>query len=257
MQDAGRNTPMQTSGGLTDLRGAFEKIFGLRARLFRAPGRVNVIGEHTDYNQGFVMPAAIDLYCWVAVAPREDRQLKLLSTNCEHSQLLDLNNKTVARRGDWTDYVVGTALALENHGHRLRGADLLVHGEIPIGSGLSSSAAIEVSTGYALLEISGAQIDLRELALSCRQAENEFVGARVGIMAQFISAPGQAGHAVMLDCRSLEQTALPIPKDLRLVVCNTGVKHPLAGGEYNVRRAQCEEGVQRLGAGLPGIESLR
>jgi len=248
---------MQSSGGVTDLRGAFQKIFGLGARLFRAPGRVNVIGEHTDYNQGFVMPAAIDLYCWVAIAPREDRQLKLLSTNFENSLLLDLNDKSVARSGNWTDYVVGTALALEKHGHRLRGADLLVHGAVPIGSGLSSSAAIEVSTGYALLEISGEQIDLKELALSCRQAENEFVGARVGIMDQFISAHGQAGHAVMLDCRSLELTALPIPKELGLVVCNTGVKHQLAGGEYNVRRAQCEEGVQRLAAALPGIESLR
>ncbi len=248
---------MQPSRRAPDLREAFEKIFGGGAQLYRAPGRVNLIGEHTDYNQGFVMPAAIDLYCWVAVAPRADRQLRLSSTNFEGSVTVDLDDRALARRGDWSDYVVGTAVALQKKGHRLTGADVLVHGEVPIGSGLSSSAAIEVSTGYALLDISGEAIDLRDLALSCREAENEFVGARVGIMDQFISAHGRAGHAVMLDCRSLETAALPIPNDVRLVVCNTAVKHQLAGGEYNVRRAQCEEGVQRLRAALPEIESLR
>ena len=240
-----------------DVREAFKKIFGEGARLYRAPGRVNLIGEHTDYNQGFVMPAAIDLYCWVAIAPREDGQLRLSSTNFEGAVTVDLDDRALVRRGEWTDYVVGTALALEKNGHRLRGADVLVHGEVPIGSGLSSSAAIEVATGYALLDISGAEIELTDLALSCRQAENEFVGARVGIMDQFISAHGRAGHALMLDCRSLEAEALPIPNEIRLVVCNTGVKHQLAGGEYNVRRAQCEEGVRRLKESLPEIESLR
>jgi galactokinase len=250
-------TQMQPSRLVPDLCAAFERIFGTGARLYRAPGRVNLIGEHTDYNQGFVMPAAIDLYCWVAIARRGGRQLRLSSTNFESSVTVDLDDRAVARRGDWSDYVVGTALALEKKGHRLTGADVLVHGEVPIGSGLSSSAAIEVSTGYALLDTSGAQIDLKELALSCREAENEFVGARVGIMDQFISAKGRARHAVMLDCRSLETAALPIPNDVRLVVCNTAVRHQLSGGEYNVRRAQCEEGVRRLRAVLPQVESLR
>ncbi len=239
------------------LRMTFGKRYGGEAHLYRAPGRVNLIGEHTDYNQGFVMPAAIGMYCWVAIAPRADRHLNVYSTNFDETISIDLDDKGMTRRGDWSDYVVGTAVALENLGYALSGADILVQGEIPIGSGLSSSAAIEVSTGYGLLDISGAQIDLLQLSLACRRAENDFVGARVGIMDQFISAHGRADHALMLDCRSLRAQPLPIPPDVRLVVCNTGVKHELAVGEYNLRREQCEEGVRRLSSVLPQVEALR
>jgi galactokinase len=235
----------------------FEQIFGGPSRLYRAPGRVNVIGEHTDYNQGFVMPAAIGLYCCVAIAAREDRRLQVYSSEFESTVSVELDDKGISRRGDWSDYVVGTALALESSGYRLCGANIVVRGQVPIGSGLSSSAAIEVSTGYALLDVSKEKIDLKQLALACCQAENEFVGARVGIMDQFISTHGRAGHALMLDCRSLDSKALPIPPGVLLGICNTGVKHQLAGGEYNVRRAQCEEGVRRLSSVLPGIQALR
>jgi len=240
-----------------ELTAKFHERYGGNARLYRAPGRVNLIGEHTDYNQGFVMPAAVGLYCWIAIAPRADRRLRVYSTNFDETVSIDLGEKGHLRCGDWSDYVVGTAVALEKTGYALSGADILVQGNVPIGAGLSSSAAIEVATGYALLDISGLRIDLLQLALACRQAENEFVGARVGIMDQFISAHGQTGHALMLDCRSLQNQALPIPPDARLVVCNTGVKHQLAGGEYNVRRAQCEEGVRLLSSVLPGVEALR
>jgi galactokinase len=250
------NVPhVQTTVGHPDKD--FEQIFGGPSRMYRSPGRVNLIGEHTDYNQGFVMPAAIGLYCWVAIAPRRDRRLQVYSTEFEAMVSVELDDTALSRRGDWSDYVVGTALALENSGYKLCGANILVRGEVPIGSGLSSSAAIEVSTGYALLDVSGATIDLKQLALACRQAENEFVGARVGIMDQFISAHGRAEHALLLDCRSLESKALPIPAGVLLGICNTGVKHQLAGGEYNVRRAQCEEGVRRLSSVLPGIQALR
>lgn len=235
----------------------FEEIFGGPARLYRAPGRVNLIGEHTDYNQGFVMPAAIGLYCWVAIAARGDRRLQVYSSEFESTVSVELDDTAISRRGDWSDYVVGTALALESSGYKLCGANVVVRGQVPIGSGLSSSAAIEVSTGYALLDVSKQKIDLKRLALACRQAENEFVGARVGIMDQFISTHGRAGHALMLDCRSLESKALPIPPGVLLGICNTGVKHQLAGGEYNVRRAQCEEGVRRLSSVLPGVQALR
>ena len=235
----------------------FEQLFGGPSRLYRAPGRVNLIGEHTDYNQGFVMPAAIDLYCWVAIAARSDRRLEIHSSEFGDTVSVDLNDTALSRRSDWSDYVVGTALALQNSGFELCGANIVVRGQVPIGSGLSSSAAIEVSTGYALLDVSKARIDLKRLAIICRQAENEFVGARVGIMDQFISAHGRAGHALLLDCRSLESKALPIPSGVLLGVCNTGVKHQHAAGEYNVRRAQCEEGVRRLSSVLPGIQSLR
>jgi galactokinase len=235
----------------------FEERFHQAPRLYRAPGRVNLIGEHTDYNDGFVMPAAVGMYCWVAAAPRADRKLVVHSGNFDETVTIGLDDGTLARRHHWSDYVAGTALALEQEGNRLAGANMLLHGEIPFGSGLSSSAAIEVASGFALLENAGRQPDLTRLAVACRRAENEFVGARVGIMDQFVSARGRAGHALMLDCRSLEFQLLPMPERVSLVVCNTGVKHSIAGGEYNLRRAQCEEGVRLLSAALPGIGGLR
>jgi len=235
----------------------FEEAFGARPWLYRAPGRVNLIGEHTDYNDGFVMPAAVGLYCWVAIAPRPDRRLTLHSSNFNQSISVDLDDPSPARSGTWSDYPVGTALSLERAGHRLRGANILIHGDIPFGSGLSSSAAIEVATGFALLENAGLEPDLTRLSLACQKAENDFVGARVGIMDQFISAHGKRDHSLMLDCRSLQFKLLPIPEKVSLVVCNTGVKHAIASGEYNQRRAQCEEGVRLLAAALPGIRALR
>jgi galactokinase len=238
-------------------RDLFAQTFGGPARLFRAPGRVNVIGEHTDYNLGFVMPAAIGLYCSVAIAPRADRELHIYSSQFDQKNVVDLDSPSLAPHGDWSDYVVGTAVALEKSGFKLRGANLVVGGEVPLGSGLSSSAAIEVSTGFALLSISGHAIDRNQLALACQRAENEFVGARCGIMDQFISAHGRTGHALMLDCRTLESTALPLPDKVQLLVCNTGVKHSHAAGEYNARRQQCEEGVRLLSSKIPGIQSLR
>lgn len=239
------------------LTARFQEIYGKAPRLYRAPGRVNLIGEHTDYNEGFVMPAAVGLYCRVAAAARDDRKLVLHSANLGQQFTVGLDASEISRRGDWSDYVVGTALALEQAGYRLRGADMLIEGEIPFGSGLSSSAAIEVATGFAVLDLAGQKPDLTKLAVACRRGENEFVGARVGIMDQFISAHGKADHALMLDCRSLEFEMLPLPSDIVLAVCNTGVKHSIAGGEYNQRRAQCEEGVQRLSGALPGIRALR
>ena len=235
----------------------FEELFGKTPRLYRAPGRVNLIGEHTDYNDGFVMPAAIDLYCWIAIASRSDRHLVLYSGNFSQLASADLGDPQLSRTGHWTDYMVGSAVALERSGYPIGGADILVYGEIPFGSGLSSSAAIEVATGFALLDVVGHSVDRTKLALSCQKAENEFVGARCGIMDQFISTNGQAGHALLLDCRSLQPEALPIPESVRMVVCNTGVKHSIAGGEYSERRAQCEEGVRRLSALIPGIRALR
>jgi galactokinase len=250
--DVRSNVPaIRTTGPNAHPAKLFEQVFGGQARLYRAPGRVNLIGEHTDYNQGFVMPAAIGLYCWAAIAARGDRKLQVYSSEFEATVSVELDDTTLSRRGDWSDYVVGTALALENSGYKLSGANIVVRGQVPIGSGLSSSAAIEVSTGYALLDINKEKFDLKQLALACRRAENEFVGARVGIMDQFISTHGRAGHALMLDCRSLESKPLPIPPGVLMGICNTGVKHQLAGGEYNVRRAQCEEGVRRLSTVLP------
>jgi galactokinase len=170
---------------------------------------------------------------------------------------VDLDESHPRPRGHWGDYVQGIVVMLQNAGYQLRGANLLIFGDLPIGSGLSSSAAIEVATGLALLENSGLAINRVELAKLCRRSENEFVGARVGIMDPFISCNGRAGHALMLDCRSLDHRLLPIPNGVDLVICNTKVKHALATGEYNTRRAECEEGVRRLSQFLPKVLALR
>ena len=239
------------------LAAAFEKLYGGQPRIYRAPGRVNLIGEHTDYNEGFVMPAAIDFSTWVAITARNDRSVIIRSTHFSDYAEIDLDDIPSRGRGHWSDYPLGVAVKLEEAGHRLRGANILVHGEVPIGSGLSSSAAIEISTGIALLDISDTEIDRLELAKTCQRAENEFVGIRSGLMDQFIACFGNAGHALMLDCRSLEFTQLPLPDNIKLVACNTMVKHELASSEYNARRAECEAGVRILSQHLPHAGSLR
>jgi galactokinase len=240
-----------------ELQTGFRERYGTQARLYRAPGRVNLIGEHTDYNDGFVMPVAIELHVWIAIASRDDRKLLVHSENFSESAEIDLEEPNSQARGQWTDYVQGVAIMLQKAGRPLRGANMLIRGEVSIGSGLSSSAAIEVATGFALLENSGLPVDRVELAKLCRRAENEFVGARVGIMDQFVSCCGQTGQALMLDCRSLDYRLLPIPEEVSLVICNTMVKHDLASGEYNTRRAECEEGVRRLSRRLPHVRALR
>ena len=240
-----------------ELSEAFQKLFGGRPSIYRAPGRVNLIGEHTDHNEGFVMPAAIDFSTWVAIAPRNDRRIVVRSENFSETVELDLDEPPERGRGHWSDYPFGVALELDRAGQRLDGANILVRGEVPIGSGLSSSAAIEVATGYALLDLAGANIDRLELAKLCQRAENEFVGMRCGVMDQFISCFGKAGYALLLDCRSLDYRLLALPADVKLVICNTMVKHELASSEYNARRAECEEGVRLLALELPEARSLR
>ena len=238
-----------------DLIALFQRDFAAQPRVFRAPGRVNLIGEHTDYNDGFVLPCAIGFYTHVAVSPRPDDRLVLRSTGFTENCEVDL--QAPAKIGAWCDYVVGVAAELLRLGVPVPGANLLVHGEVPIGSGLSSSAALEVSSAIALLNLAGKNLPLREVAQLCQRAENNFVGARVGIMDQFVSCHGKKDCAVLLDCRSLEFELVPIPRSVKFVICNTMVKHQLSGGEYNVRRAQCEEGVRILAKSNPGIRALR
>ena len=235
----------------------FRALFGADARIYRAPGRVNLIGEHTDYNDGFVLPAAIGFSTWVAAAPRANRRLVIHSENFAERIEFDLDEPQTKARHHWSDYVYGVAVTLEQSGYRLRGANLLIRGEVPIGAGLSSSAAIEVATGYALLDLAGYALDRIELAKLCQRTENDFVGLRCGIMDQFVSCCGRRGHALWLDCRSLESRLLPLSDEVRLVICNTLVKHSLASGEYNQRRAECEAGVQHLQQSLPQIQALR
>jgi galactokinase len=235
----------------------FQRLYAKTPRIYRAPGRVNLIGEHTDHNEGFVMPMAINFSTWVAIAPRDDRRILMQSESFKETVEFDLDEPVAHGSGHWSDYSRGVALTLEQAGRHLRGATLLIQSEVPIGSGLSSSAALEVASGFALLENSGATVDRWQLARLCQQAENEFVGMRCGLMDQFISCFGQAGHALMLDCRSLEYKLLPLPEDVKVVVCNTMVRHELASSAYNARRADCEEGVRLLGQELPQVRTLR
>jgi galactokinase len=239
------------------LRDRFRREFGAEPRLYRAPGRVNLIGEHTDYNDGFVLPAALELSTWVAAAPRRDRRLRIHSLHADAIVEFDLDDPTPAPRRDWSDYVRGVAVMLRRAGHDLVGADLLIDSNVPIGAGLSSSAALEVSAGYALLDCAGLAVDRTRLAQACQRAENEFVGMRCGVMDQFISCHGAAARALLLDCRSLAFRLAPIDPSVRLVVCNSMVHHEHAGGEYNLRRAECERGVALLANVLPGVQALR
>jgi len=236
---------------------AFKTRFGSAASIYRAPGRVNLIGEHTDYNDGFVLPAAIEFYCWVAAAPRADGKLVIHSENFNESVEGSLDCLSPLANKHWGNYPLGVAWALRRARKAISGANIYVAGDVPLGAGLSSSAAVEVATGFALLSQSGLAVDRLELAQLCQKAENEFVGARVGIMDQFVSCFGRASHALLLDCRSLKHELVKIPADLQLVICNTMVKHELASGEYNTRRAECEEGVRILRKAFPEIRALR
>lgn len=236
---------------------SFSARFASTPRIFRAPGRVNIIGEHTDYNDGFVFPAAIDLYTWTAVSPRSDHKLHVYSENLDESSDIDLSQPTPHSRDHWSDYVHGVAVMLQKASIALRGVDMAVYSDVPSGAGLSSSAALEVSVASALLAASKHSLPLAEVAKLCQRAENEFVGARVGIMDQFASCFGSAHHAILLDCRSLDYKLLRLPDSISMVICNTMVKHGHSGGEYNDRRAQCEEGVRILKQRFPSIKALR
>ena len=244
-------------GYAAELQQKFEIAFGDQPRVFCAPGRVNLIGEHTDYNDGFVMPAAIDLSTYVAITPRNDRLLVILSESFNEATEFNLDRYAPHGTGHWSDYVRGVAVELMQAGFKLRGANLLIASTLPVGAGLSSSAAVEVATALALLNIINVTMDRVQLAKLCQRAENEYVGARVGIMDQFVSANGQANHALMLDCRSLDFRLLPLPEHLRLVIANTMVKHSIASGEYNVRRAECETAARLLARRIAGVRALR
>ncbi len=245
----------------------FVQLFGGLPRIYQAPGRVNLIGEHTDYNDGFVMPAAIGFCTRIAVAPRSDRKLVIRSENYLEQVEFDLDRLPSTRAGHWSDYAIGVVEMLLCSGNTIGGANLLVDGNVPQGAGLSSSASIEVAVGYALLDLNEREsdrhngdrtpLDRTQLARLCQRAENEFVGARCGIMDQFVTSHGRRGHALMLDCRSLAYRLLPLPVDAVLAICNTMVKHSIAKGEYNQRRSECEAGVRILSKYVPNARALR
>jgi galactokinase len=235
----------------------FHETFDAAPTIISAPGRVNLIGEHTDYNDGFVMPCAIDFTARVAIAPRPGASLVLHSDQFPETFEFPVDHLPDKPVGAWCDNLLGVAHMLRAEGIPLRGATLLLDSEVPIGAGLSSSAAVEVATALALLELNHQSLPLPRVAQLCQRAENTFINAQVGIMDPFVSCLGAAGHALQLDCRTLHFDLVPLPPDLRLVICNTMVKHKHAGGEYNQRRLECEQGVALLARWSPGIAALR
>jgi galactokinase len=226
---------------VADLQQHFRAFAGSRGRVAFAPGRINLIGEHTDYSAGFVLPASLALRTWTVAAARADRNVRVLSTNANETALFSLDASPSAARKMWRDYVAGVVWALQAAGCELRGADLLVSSDLPMGAGLSSSAALEVSVAYALLAVAGRELPPLEIARACQRAENEFVGARCGIMDQFVATHGLPDRALVLDCRDYVWQSAPLPATHRWIVANTMVRHELAHGEYNVRRAESEE----------------
>ena len=243
---------------LERIREEFANRFHADPRLFRAPGRVNLIGEHTDYNDGFVMPFAIDRATIVAGTQRSDHKIEAVALDMDESATIDLDAESQKRRKKWTDYVEGTARCVEEKFGRIEGANLVISSTVPIGSGLSSSAAIETSVGFAMLSLSGIEIDREKLAFAAQRAEHEYAGIRSGIMDQFASSFCKKGNAMILDCRSLTREQIPFEtSETVTIVCDSKVEHSLASSEYNKRREECEEGVRILQKLRPEIKALR
>jgi galactokinase len=244
------------------LRQRFEKTLGWadgRIHVIRAPGRVNLIGEHTDYNDGFVLPMAIEPEVRIACRARNDGKMRIASTAFEGQIVeLSLQQKIVRAEPSWSNYMRGVAAEMIAAGIPLVGMDALYDNTLPVGGGLSSSAAIEVGTAHALLTLAGETMDAGRIALLCQKAEHEYALVPCGIMDQTAVAAGKAGHAILLDCRSLAKQFVPIdPRDLRVVIVNSMVHHELSGGEYARRRRQCEEGVAYFRTLNPSITALR
>ena len=236
----------------------FRRRFGRQPEVVaRAPGRVNLIGEHTDYNDGFVLPVAIDREIWVGVAGREDRLLNGFSLEHESFAQISLDSLSRGGKSSWIDYPAGVAHQLLSRSLPLPGTDLLIAGDVPVGAGLSSSAALLVASATAWKHLCKWNLSQREIIQICKQAENEYVGVACGIMDQYVSCAGRKGHALFIDCRDLASKAVPLPGALSILVCDTGVRRELATSEYNRRRAECEEGVRLLKKYLGDIRALR
>jgi len=231
--------------------------FGVEPAVFAAPGRVNLIGEHTDYAEGFVMPAAIDFAMLAGISSRNDGKVVIYSENYKEERSLDAAALPSVASKDWSDYPLGVVAILAGEGLKIPGFSLSLLGDVPLGSGLSSSASLEVATALAVTSLIGATIPGPKLARLCQRAENEFVGASSGIMDQFISANGEEDHALLLDCRDLSYKLVPIPPSVALVIANTMVKHSVAGGEYTTRRAEVEEAAAVIARHRPEVRFLR
>lgn len=249
---------LSTAGLLEEFKARFPRAGKVQA--VRAPGRVNLLGEHTDYNQGFVFPMAIDAGIQIAGELNGTGRVNLYSLNYAAKESFLLEEITPSKSNTWVNYIKGVVWQFQKLGLQPQGADLVIQGNVPQGAGLSSSAALEVAAALLLDALHGWGLGAVDLVKLAQKAENEFVGVACGIMDQFASMLGQKDHALFLDCRSLEYEAVPLPLEKQgyaVAVVNSGVRRGLAGSEYNTRRQQCEEAVQRLQNELPGVESLR
>jgi galactokinase len=225
--------------------------------IFAAPGRVNLIGEHTDYAEGFVMPVAIDFATLAAISPRNDGKIVIYAENYQEEKTFDAAALPAAASKHWSDYPLGVVAILTGEGHAIPGFSLSLWGDVPLGSGLSSSAALEVVTALAVLHLIGASYPGPVLARLCQRVENEFVGANCGIMDQFISANGKENHALLLDCRDLSFRLAPLPANVALVIANTMVKHSIFGGDYPTRRRESEAACAIINGHRGGVPFLR
>lgn len=234
----------------------FQKLFAGRPEVWRAPGRVNLMGEHTDYTGGLVLPVALSWEAQVAAAAREDSILRMTSEAFRETVEFSISEMPVHRQGHWSDYVLGVAHQLRRRDLLSQGADLLIRSTVPVGAGLSSSAALEVAVASALLGLAGATLSRLDLAKLCQDAEVGFVGTQCGIMDMFVSLTARADHATLIDCTRLESRFVPLPGNLTILVIDSGVRHALASGEYNQRRASCEEGLHLLQREGVAAESL-
>jgi galactokinase len=241
----------------TQLRSIHHARFNAEPAIFAAPGRVNLIGEHTDYAEGFVMPAAIDFATLAAISPRADGHIVIYSENFAERREFAISSLPAQRSRHWSDYPLGVLAIFAGEGHSIPAFSLSLWGDVPLGSGLSSSAAVEVATALAVTSLLGVEYPRPVLARLCQRAENEFVGSACGIMDQFISANAEKDNALLLDCRDLSFRLAPIPESIALVIANTMVKHAVTGGEYTSRRAQVEEAAAVIAHHRPEVRFLR
>jgi len=239
-----------------DARGSGARVQRHAVRVARAPGRVNLIGEHTDYNLGYVLPAAISLDTWIASVPRDDGRVVISSLQEDGEYEFDVADPGTPQ-GTWRDYIAGVATTLSTRGVATRAVTAVVDSNVPVGSGLSSSAALELAGAWTLSEAVPPPLPRMELAQAAQQAENEYVGVQCGLMDQFASSFGTAGCALLLDCRSLDHETVPLPSGLRLVAIDTRSPHKLGTSEYNARREQCERAAAALASRYPTVASLR
>jgi len=226
-------------------------------RLFQAPARVNIIGEHTDYNGGLVLPTTTAIYTWLAITERDDRKVEVRSENLDDVRVFDLDEVEPATKVDWIEYVKGVAAVLEADGIRLRGANILIDSDIPFGAGLSSSASLELGVAAALLAVADQALTAPRIAELCQQAEHRYAHVLCGIMDQYTIACAEKGNAILLDCGSHQATQVAIPDDFGFVITDSGVRHHLPDGDYNNRRDECATAVSLLAKREEGVSSLR